>query len=240
MTGQPLYGIAEGIQYSVDLTVDHLNTHESENLARICARSSEAGRLNLMRRLNTPFILSVGAVKNPTAETITSFPTSSDQQVYVSWLHNSVRRAYFVSSFQRAASQTDALRAFLRPDFNYITSAVIEGAETASITPRGDSGKVRIIKYESRTVECDVEALTEGYLILLDSYYPGWRAYVDGIPVEIMRANYAFRAVRLSPGRHRVEFRYEPVSFYAGLTVSCVTLIVGLILVGYSVKRKSE
>jgi hypothetical protein len=220
--------------------VDHLNTRESEQLARICSRSSEAGRLNLMRRLNTPLILSVGPVSDKTVGPITSFATSSDQRVYVSWLQNTVRRAYFVSSIQSASSQADALKAFLRPDFNYISSAVLERAETASTLPPDSSGKVRIIGYESQRVACEVEAAAKGHLVLLDSYYPGWQAYVDGRRVEIVRANFAFRAVPLDRGRHRVEFRYEPTWFYAGLALSCSVLVAGLLLVGYKFSRRSQ
>jgi hypothetical protein len=49
-----------------------------------------------------------------------------------------------------------------------------------------------------------------GYLVLADTWYPGWQATVDGEPVEILRANYAFRAVWLGEGEHVVEFVYRP------------------------------
>lgn len=68
-----------------------------------------------------------------------------------------------------------------------------------------------------------------GYLVLLDSFYPGWRAYVDGREVEILQANYAFRAVEVQAGKHEVEFRYRPWTFYFGLVVSCLALILGLV-----------
>ena len=49
-----------------------------------------------------------------------------------------------------------------------------------------------------------------GYLLLLDSYDPGWRVTVDGSPAPLLQANELFRAVRLAPGQHEVEFRYRP------------------------------
>jgi uncharacterized membrane protein YfhO len=63
-------------------------------------------------------------------------------------------------------------------------------------------------------------------LYLADTFYPGWNAYVDGKRTKIYRANYNFRAVPLPPGEHRVEFRYEPLSFYLGAWISGVTIFI--------------
>jgi uncharacterized membrane protein YfhO len=55
---------------------------------------------------------------------------------------------------------------------------------------------------------------------LTDAYYPGWRAYLDGEQTPMYRADYLFRAVALPPGRHLVQFRYEPESLETGLAVA--------------------
>jgi acyl transferase domain-containing protein len=49
-----------------------------------------------------------------------------------------------------------------------------------------------------------------------DSYYPGWRAWVDGVRRPVQELD-AVRAVRSSAGRHVIEFRYHPASVYWGL-----------------------
>jgi uncharacterized membrane protein YfhO len=77
-----------------------------------------------------------------------------------------------------------------------------------------------------------------GYLVLADTWYPGWRAAVDGEPVEILRANYAFRAVRLEAGEHTVEMVYRPTSVLVGGALSLVALAV--IFVGLLLARKRE
>jgi uncharacterized membrane protein YfhO len=56
--------------------------------------------------------------------------------------------------------------------------------------------------------------------VLADTFYPGWRATVDGRPAEIVRANHAFRSVRLPAGRHEVRFRYESAWFRWGLVLA--------------------
>jgi uncharacterized membrane protein YfhO len=72
----------------------------------------------------------------------------------------------------------------------------------------------------------DARSDAPGYLLLTDTFYPGWRATVDGVPAEILRADVAFRALRLEPGEHRVEFSYQSVSLRWGAWISAVALLL--------------
>ena len=67
-------------------------------------------------------------------------------------------------------------------------------------------------------------------MVLSDTYYPGWRAFVDGVERPILRANHVFRAVVVPAGAQEVVFSYEPDSFRYGLLVSvaAVALWLGL------------
>jgi uncharacterized membrane protein YfhO len=69
-----------------------------------------------------------------------------------------------------------------------------------------------------------------GYLVLTDTYYPGWRATVDGQPAEILEANHAFRAVQLDRGEHTVTFEYEPLSFRLGAWLTLLALVVLVVI----------
>jgi len=64
-----------------------------------------------------------------------------------------------------------------------------------------------------------------GYLVLTDTFYPGWRAYVDGVETPIYQANYLFRAVPLNAGDHEVRFVYRPKSFAVGAALSLTFLL---------------
>ena len=71
-----------------------------------------------------------------------------------------------------------------------------------------------------------------GWLFWDETYTPGWRAWVDGMPIGIQRADGFFMAVPVDTnGDHQVEFRYEPVAFRLGLFISLVFLSLGLGLV---------
>lgn len=65
-----------------------------------------------------------------------------------------------------------------------------------------------------------------GYAVLSDTYYPGWRAFVDGSPQPAYIADYNFRAVAVPAGTHTVTFEYAPFSATLGLLVSAGALMV--------------
>jgi Bacterial membrane protein YfhO len=75
-------------------------------------------------------------------------------------------------------------------------------------------------------VEVDATAQRSGYLILDDSFYPGWQATVDGHPARILPANENFRAVAIPAGRDVIAFRYRPASFFVGAAISLATALV--------------
>ena len=95
---------------------------------------------------------------------------------------------------------------------------------------------VRILKYEPRDVEIEAHIDAPGFLVLSDTYYPGWKAHVDGKPNRIYKADYTLRAVYLEPGKHIVKFTYDPFSFKIGAMITLAT--IGILL-GLWIKRLS-
>jgi hypothetical protein len=79
-------------------------------------------------------------------------------------------------------------------------------------------------------LDISVQALNDGWIVLSDVWYPGWRAWVDGQPVRIYHANYLFRAVYVGAGEHVIEFRYQPISFWLGACISIVGICLLAIL----------
>jgi hypothetical protein len=109
---------------------------------------------------------------------------------------------------------------------------------TLTLTPTADAAgsrvrdshrppeEARIVTRTPTRLSLDAEARGDGYLVLGESWAPGWRAWVDGRAAPIYRANGIQRAVPLSAGRHRVDFRYLPTAFRLGLYLSAAALAV--------------
>ena len=87
--------------------------------------------------------------------------------------------------------------------------------------------------YSANRITLNAISQTRAYLVLSKAYYPGWKAYVDGIEKTIFPADYAFRGIPIDPGEHKVEFRYQPISIKIGGIISLLTLsIILLVSVG--------
>jgi hypothetical protein len=133
-------------------------------------------------------------------------------------------RTYAVGG-ARVAEGTEAFRVLvddLSPAREVLLSS---GAPMAS--PAGFQGTSRVVADAPDRVVLEAALATSGYVVLLDGFAAGWRAYVDGRPAPVLRANVAFRAVQVPAGRHTIEYVYRPPWMLAGLAVSAAAALAG-------------
>jgi hypothetical protein len=111
---------------------------------------------------------------------------------------------------------------------------LLEGPDREDLAgaPDAPEGTAEITSYRANDVSVRVQAPAAGFVVLADTYYPGWQATVDGAEARLLRANYSMRAVPVPAGVHEVRFRYEPRLLYVGAAVSLATTLVvaGLLL----------
>lgn len=86
------------------------------------------------------------------------------------------------------------------------------GLRDDSPEPSAANGSVAVTGYRRNEVALEVNTDRNGVVVLHDIFYPGWVATVDGRPARILRTNILFRGVEVGPGRHRIAFRFEPLS----------------------------
>jgi hypothetical protein len=100
-------------------------------------------------------------------------------------------------------------------------------------------GEVVNVDYSSGSnINLSVKTGENGFLVLSDSWYPGWKAYIDNQETRIYKTNAVSRGILITgAGEHTVEFRFVPKSFYMGLFVSGLTL-AGFVL--YSFVKESK
>jgi len=102
--------------------------------------------------------------------------------------------------------------------------------EDASLKLSGKAfqkGEARIVEDSPDRVRIRTQADGWAWLVLLDNYYPGWEALLDGKePLTIHRAYGTFRAVAVPPGRHRVTFTYRPRPWRSGLLGAFAGLVL--------------
>ena len=114
-----------------------------------------------------------------------------------------------------------------------VVEAPASSVEGISRGPDGTSpGSANVLAYTPGHIAIRTQAQREALLVVAESFYPGWRATLDGQPVEILRANYISQGVVVPEGEHTVELRYEPDSFRYGALLSLAGLagLAGLIV----------
>jgi hypothetical protein len=217
--------------------IDDLNTTESNNLLEAYKRLQGEDGVALLKKINCMRVLTQGQIDSERVRLEASFETSSDIPVRVYRLEDTLPRAYIATGVRRAASHANALDLVADPSFPARDTVVLEGS--GPVSSSGHSGaEARLRDYQNQFVRYETSSAVPGYLVLLDSYFPGWAAKLDGKPVPILRANYAFRAVEIPQGIHTVEFQYKPISFYAGLTISLVSIVCGLLVAALNLRRR--
>jgi len=82
------------------------------------------------------------------------------------------------------------------------------------------------VRYEPDRVTIDANLTRRGIVVLGDNWYPGWKATVDGKDADVERVDYVLRGTVAGPGRHRIEYRYQPASWRIGWILSLLALLV--------------
>lgn len=138
-------------------------------------------------------------------------------------------RAYVVGQALAAADAGDALQKVLASADSLDRLVVIEGARDLpqSLLQESPPPDATISAFQStlNRVRLTVRSDAPGMLVLADTYYPGWRATVDGTPTPVYRANSVVRAIYLPEGTHAVEFTFRPPDFIVAALVSLLTAV---------------
>lgn len=193
-------------------------------------------------------LIAVTLVDSRTGDFIAAFPQgwrmilSSDIKLYEN--QQAFPRAFVVGTARPVADSpagtSEALTLMRDPAFDPAQRVVIAGLP-AGMVGGAVSGTATITAYEPTRVEVAVSTDAEGYLILTDAYYPGWRAAVNGAPAPVYRANVMFRAVYVPPGDSRVVLEYAPGWLMPGLAISGAAWMMALAAVWwFFVARRAQ
>lgn len=152
-------------------------------------------------------------------------------------------KAFFVDSLVYASSAQEAYDFVDQPNINYSEIAVVE--TNKNITIKSDtSASVTITNYTGQEISLRTNRSTPGFLVLSEIYYPaGWSATLDGKEIPIHKTNYVLRGLEVPQGNHQIELRFEPKSFYLGVTIGWISLALQILLalvVGFKYIRKKR
>jgi hypothetical protein len=175
------------------------------------------------------WLLRVGAVGHVVAlhsegltalEEVAALPTLFPEPARAFRVPRPRPRAYLVSG-ARPGGESSAL-VDAAADMDPEREALIAGLPAPVAPDPAFTGAVPRFEVRPDRVSAQIEASAPAWLVMVDTFDPGWLASVDGVPAPLLRANVAFRAVRVAQGPHRVELVYRPRGVSVGLLVSGV------------------
>jgi hypothetical protein len=224
----PNVGVLHGIDYFQE--IDALSRRPYNDFLAFANVLDFDRQVRLLRTFNVQYLVSFRELRETGVHLIKRFPD------YYSWLYrveNTVPRAYMVNAMEVEKQPLRVLERLSQREFDPLRKVVLDSAVAIRF---GDSFEARLEfeRYDHRQVRIRASSAQDAILVLADSYYPGWKAYVDGQETTILRANQFFRAIVLPKGVHGVEFRYEPWSFRLGCLISTFTL-TGILVISCSV-----
>ncbi|MEN0046915.1 MAG: YfhO family protein [Bacteroidota bacterium] len=147
--------------------------------------------------------------------------------------------AWFVDTINMVANANAEIEGL--SNFNPATQAVVHSEfkdYLSGFDPNGQGSiTMDVDAYRPDQLTYQSNSNSEQLAVFSEVWYgpdKGWKAYIDGKEVEHIRVNYILRALRIPAGQHKVEFIFEPSSFYTGKTISMIcSLLILLGLLGY-------
>ena len=112
------------------------------------------------------------------------------------------------------------------------TDVALRGAADEAPSGAGSSGVLSRVAASASSASADVAADGPGFLLFSRTFFPAWKARIDGVPAPVLVGNGRDLAVPVAAGRHRVEIRYDPAPFRAGVALQAGALLIGLAAAG--------
>jgi hypothetical protein len=152
-------------------------------------------------------------------------------------------KGWLVPSTVAVSSQQQALSILQNPGYEPRQFALVETPsplpmEQPGVSPVGSAGEVKVEKYEGELVSFTADVMKNALLVTGEKFANGWKASVDGKPIEIQRVNYVQRGVYLTPGRHEVRFMFDPISFKVGKWLTLTSFAIFAVALLLEWKRK--
>ncbi len=127
------------------------------------------------------------------------------------------------------ADDAATLRALAAPDFDGNKVVFLPPDARRFVTVSNETvARVLDSHFENQTVDAEVTAAAPSLVVIAQTYYPNWHAFVDGRPAPLWRANDAFQAVLIPAGQHHIHLAYVDGAFRLGAMISLATLMACL------------
>lgn len=161
----------------------------------------------------------IGGKKTPPGDTNFIIPVFADDPDVTVYLNTrALPRVAVLYNAAVVADHDAAFAATHADDFDPRNELILEEGRPLQQEP--GQATITVLRYDANAAAFEVTADKPGYFLLSDIYHPHWQAWVNGAPTPILVADYAFRAVPVTPGTQQIEMRFAPPGWRWGLATS--------------------
>ncbi len=188
------------------------------------------GNLKVFNMLNTKYFIQPGEGDKATASV-------NPGALGNAWFVNSIKMV------NNANEEIDALSSF-DPENEAIVHQ--EFASYVNGLNPSKNGSIHLLEYSPNELSYESKTSSEQFAVFSEMWYgpnKGWKAYIDGEPVDHIRVNYGLRGLRIPAGNHRVNFIFDPAVYKTGKIISLISsllfLLAAFAVIGFWFKNRS-
>lgn len=164
------------------------------------------------------------------------FIVKSDNGPRAQLNNNALGNAWFVNKITKAENSDNEIE--MLGKLNLTSQAVVDKRYTVPELIEYDSlSTINLTSYKANHITYESSTSVNQFAVFSEIYYDkGWNAYVDGKLTNHVRCNYVLRGLEVPEGNHRIEFKFEPSTYYLGEKVSLASsslLVLLLLFVGF-------
>lgn len=164
----------------------------------------------------------------------------NDKSVNVLKNKQYLQRAFVVYDWEVLEDDEKTLEMLLDENYDLQSGVILNSDPNLKKSTVGEY-RIDYLKISPQKNVYEVETNQDGLLFVSDIFFPGWKAYVNEEVQDILRADFAFRAVPVSAGKSIVEMEYEPESFKRGLKISAISFFLLVVIgVGARIRKRKK
>jgi hypothetical protein len=217
--GAKLKKYAELIDFHIDNEIKSFYKDANKSFASDSAMKVLFGNLQILNMLNAKYFILPGGENN--AEIPLKNPMVNGNAWLVEKIVSVENANEEIISLGKINTKKEAVS-----QENFIKSLGLK----LNYSAKGD---IKLISYQPNNLVYQSETSSDEFAVFSEIYYPkGWNAYIDGQLKEHASVNYVLRGLAIPAGKHKIEFKFEPVTYTNGNNIATIGSILLIITIG--------
>jgi hypothetical protein len=221
----PQTGAPFGVTYAFDSDPDGSYGYYDRLCEEAMAAATPAEKSRLLRLYGARWVLEDEGRALPGLSIRTGFEVAG-RRLIVMEVPDPLPELRWASRTRRASSLSGALALVRSAEFDPGREVVIPGRSNAPVEAASEPARLSEARVSADRAGARVEAPAAGHVVFSRTFFPAWKARLDGAPARVLVANARDLAVAVPAGSHTVEFEYDRGPFRLGVVLQVATFLL--------------